>query len=226
MAQDRDAMNRIILIQHCQSEHHVNDLTGGWTDTPLTHLGRQQAAAIAVRLRRDLVDTPCRLYASDLKRAAQTAEIVGEELGLAVQSVPELREFNGGAATGKTRQWARENISREWSSSLFDAQPWDGAETWREFHARTSACLENLSGTHPSDSLPIVVTHGGALSTIVVWWLRLPVDALRERAPFSASPGSISVLARNPYDDPVIERLNDKSHLYQANLAEGKDLRC
>ena len=110
MAHNSDALNRIILIQHCQSEHHVNGMTGGWTDTPLTHLGRQQAAAIAARLKRDLAGTPCRLYASDLKRAAQTAEIVAEELALTVQHVPGLREFNGGAATGRTRQWAEENM--------------------------------------------------------------------------------------------------------------------
>lgn len=114
-------MNRIILIQHCQSAHHVNGMTGGWTDTPLTDLGRQQAAAIAARLKRDLADTPFQLYSSDLKRAAQTAEIVGEELGMTAQLVPDLREFNGGVATGKTREWANENISQEWSSCLFDS---------------------------------------------------------------------------------------------------------
>ncbi len=218
-------MNRIILIQHCQSEHHVNGMTGGWTDTPLTSLGRQQAAAIAARLNRDLANTPCQLYASDLKRAAQTAEIVNGELGVAVQYVPELREFNGGGATGKTRQWAKENVSQEWSSCLFDSRPWDEAETWREFHARICACMENLHKSHSSDRLPIVVTHGGTLSNIVTWWLRLPLNVLPERTPFVASPASISVLRRNQYDNPVIERLNDRSHLYHAGLASGEDLR-
>ena len=33
-------MRKIIVIQHCQSEHHINNMTGGWTDTPLTELGR------------------------------------------------------------------------------------------------------------------------------------------------------------------------------------------
>lgn len=36
-------MRKIILIQHCQSEYHINNLTGGWTDTSLTDLGQKQA---------------------------------------------------------------------------------------------------------------------------------------------------------------------------------------
>jgi len=31
-------MVKIILIQHCQSEHHINNMSGGWTDTSLTEL--------------------------------------------------------------------------------------------------------------------------------------------------------------------------------------------
>ena len=200
-------------------------MTGGWTDTPLTELGRQQAAAIAARLKHDLGDTLSRLYSSDLKRAAQTAEIVGNELELSAHFFPELREFNGGQATGRTRQWAKENVSREWSSCLFDSRPWDDAETWREFHARVSACMDNILKSHPSDHLAILVTHGGALGNIVTWWLGIPLDVLPERTPFAASPASISVLGKNHYDNHVIERLNDRSHLYQAGLTGGEDLR-
>lgn len=36
-------MGNIILIQHCQSEHHINNISGGWTDTPLTKVGKNQA---------------------------------------------------------------------------------------------------------------------------------------------------------------------------------------
>lgn len=155
-------MKQIILIQHCQSKHHVNGMTGGWTDSPLTELGRKQAATIGTRLKNDLTDVSCRLYASDLLRASQTAQIVGEELGLKVQLMTELREFNNGSAIGKTKQWARENLSAQWSSDLFDSRPWPQAETWREFHARIAGCMDDLLTSHPADKLPIIVTHGGA----------------------------------------------------------------
>ena len=216
-------MNRIILIQHCQSEHHVNGMTGGWTDTPLTDLGRSQAAAIAARLKRDLADTPCQLYSSDLKRAAQTAEVVGQELGLTVQSVPDLREFNTGIAAGMTRQEAamHEAPMPEGGPGI-DRRPFDGSETWREFYARTSACMDRLRKDFMG--LPIIVSHGGTQQNIIAWWLKLLADMLGEVS-FIATPGSISVLGVSKWNERAIERLNDRSHLYQAGLAGGEDLR-
>ena len=43
-------MKLILLIQHCQSEHHVRGMAEGWTDTSLTDLGRKQAESIGIRL--------------------------------------------------------------------------------------------------------------------------------------------------------------------------------
>lgn len=215
-------MNRIILIQHCQSEHHVNGMTGGWTDTPLTGLGRQQAVAIAGRLKHDLADMPCQLYSSDLKRAAQTAEIVGEELELTVQSVPELREFNNGIAAGMTKKEARmhEAPMPEGGPGI-DRRPFREAETWREFYARVSACMDCLRNDF--QELPIIVSHGGTQNNIIAWWLRLSADMLAEVS-FTATPGSISVLGTNKWNERAIKRLNDISHLYHAGLANGGDL--
>lgn len=44
-------MKRVITIQHCQSEQHVNGIMGGWNDWELTELGREQARRIGERLR-------------------------------------------------------------------------------------------------------------------------------------------------------------------------------
>ena len=41
-------------MRHGQSEHHISDLTGGWTDDCLTELGRLQAARVASRLEREI----------------------------------------------------------------------------------------------------------------------------------------------------------------------------
>ncbi|SDG36099.1 Histidine phosphatase superfamily (branch 1) [Fontibacillus panacisegetis] len=73
-------MRQIYVIQHCQSEHHVNNMTGGWTDTPLTELGKRQAEAVGIRLQKNLDPNEYSLYASDLMRASQTASIIGEQL--------------------------------------------------------------------------------------------------------------------------------------------------
>ena len=216
-------MKSLILIQHCQSEHHVNNMTGGWTDTPLTELGRRQANCLGTRLKNEIGQIPCRIYSSDLKRAFQTAEIVGEALGIVPISVPGLREFNAGIATGKTEEWAAQHVNKE-NWSLFDWRGFPGGETWREFYSRASNCMADLVKTHDEEYLPILVTHGGTTSCIVAWWLGLELDVLPERTPFTGVPASISVLRRNQHGNHVIERLNDQVHLYEAGLSGGMRL--
>jgi probable phosphoglycerate mutase len=213
-------MKAMIVIQHCQSEHHVNNMTGGWTDTPLTELGRRQAASIGARLKQELVGIQCQIYSSDLKRASQTAEIVGNELGIVPISVPGLREHNSGEATGKTREWAEKHINMD-NFSLFDWAGFPGAETWREFYARISNCMDELVKKHDPEVLPIIVTHGGSTSCIVTWWLGLELDSLPERTPFTGVPASINALKQNRYGNHVIDRLNDQVHLYKAGLSGG-----
>lgn len=214
-------MNRIILIRHCQSAHHVDTSAG--PDSDLTDLGRRQAAAIAARLMRDLAGASCRLYTSDLKRAAQTAKAITQALGLTATAAVELREGYSAPRPNNRPEPAGSGGDAR-TQFLFDSRPAPEIETWREFHARVCTFMDGLVDSLEPGQMPIVVTHGGTMSNIVTWWLRLPLDVLPERTPFAASPASISVLRRNQYDNPVIERLNDISHLYQAGLADGRDI--
>ncbi|CAM4495729.1 putative phosphoglycerate mutase [Paenibacillus endophyticus] len=208
-------MGRIILVQHCQSEHHINEMSGGWTDTPLTELGRRQAEIIAKKLRDGLDSSEYILYSSDLLRASQTAEIIGEQLGLDVNINKELREINTGYAAGKTKEWASANRNPRTGSSFdLDYQEFQNGETWRQFYRRVCDCLELLYETNKKNLL--IVTHGGTLAYITAWWLQFSEQMLGT-AYFSASPASISVLTRNAFNQNVLEVFNDSSHLSLLN---------
>jgi broad specificity phosphatase PhoE len=209
-------MKPIILVRHAQSQHHVNGLTGGWTDTGLTDLGRRQAACLASRLKHELEDKPVRFYCSDLKRASQTAEIVGQEIGVAAQLVPELREFNNGIAAGML--WEEANkIRREPTEPFFDWQPYPQSETWRQFYLRTVECMDHLIGEQ--EEFLLMVTHGMTLVNIVAWWLQLDAGIL-SKVSFRTHPTGISVLRIDQWGSHELERLNDTAHLYAAGLAE------
>ncbi len=84
-------MQELVIIQHCQSEHHVNELTGGWTDTSLTHLGRRQAYNISERLETLKSIHEFRIISSDLIRTRETAEIINLKLKLPLTSDNRLR---------------------------------------------------------------------------------------------------------------------------------------
>ena len=204
-----------ILVRHAQSEHHVKRLTGGWTDAGLTELGRRQAACLASRLKREIGDTPCHLHCSDLKRALQTAVIIGREIGVTPNPVSELRELNNGVAAGKSLEEAK-RYALELTTPVLDWQPYPQAETWRQFHSRVTTCMGQL--TRNQDAPLLVVTHAGAIINIVAWWLQLDIDML-DKVSFHASPASLTVLRVNRWNEHAIERLNDTAHLYATGLA-------
>jgi broad specificity phosphatase PhoE len=209
-------MRPIILVRHAQSQHHVNGLTGGWTDTGLTDLGRRQAACLASRLRQEFEGMPVRFCCSDLKRALQTAEIVGQEIGVTPQSVPGLREFNNGVAAGMLWEEA-DKIRCEPTEPFIDWRPYPEAETWGQFYWRVANAMDRL--IEEQDGLLLLVTHGGTLVNIVVWWLPLSGKVF-PKVSFGAHPASISVLRVNQWGEHMLERLNDTAHLYAAGLAE------
>jgi probable phosphoglycerate mutase len=213
-------MRTLLLIRHGQSQHHLNGLTGGWTDTPLTERGRRQVEALAGRLQEVLAGVPARMFASDFIRAVQTAEIVGRALGLPFDRVPGLREINNGVAAGMAREEAHPLRSPP-TEPLLDWRPYPGGETWREFYTRVAACMDEL--TREQEDLLILVSHGGTIIHQVAWWLRLGMDTLGHTW-FDAHPASLTVLRVNQWGDRTIERLNDVAHLVAAGLAEAVTL--
>ncbi|MCC2686947.1 MAG: Phosphoglycerate mutase [Paenibacillaceae bacterium] len=208
-------MRKIVVIQHCQSEHHINNMTGGWTDTPLTELGRKQAELLGEKLKSVLKDNDdgekFTLYSSDLLRAKQTADIVGARIGLPAAYDRELREVNLGVANGQTKAWAHKHrIPRPSAGFDIDYREYLHAESWRQFYDRVCRCLERICAADPNHL--IIVTHGGTLGYIIAWWLGLTPEML-EKAYFPTLPGSYSLLHSNGYNQRTLRQLNDTAHL-------------
>lgn len=90
-----------MAVRHGQSTWNVEHRFTGQADPPLSELGLRQAAALGEACRRLEVST---VLSSDLRRAARTAEVVGEALGLpATVEIPDLRERWSDGLTGRTR---------------------------------------------------------------------------------------------------------------------------
>jgi broad specificity phosphatase PhoE len=205
-------MGRIILVQHCQSEHHINDMSGGWTDTPLTDLGRKQAEQIGLKLKERINSNDCILYSSDLLRASQTAEIIGRHLELETTKNSGLREINTGVATGKTKEWAKANRKpRTGDVFNIDHQEFEEGETARQFYARVCGCIDGIYASDNDKDL-VIVTHGGTVAYIVSWWMNFPPEVL-PKTHFSSSVASISILSKNLFGQNALILFNDTSHL-------------
>ena len=142
-------MATLLLIRHGETDWNAEHRWQGHADVPLNARGREQAKALAEELAPEGVDA---IYASDLSRARDTAEIVGARLGVPVVVDPDLREIDVGG---------REGLTREEVAQRFPDGGWDG-ET-REQHAeRVLRALHRIADRHP-DGRVVVVGHGGTL---------------------------------------------------------------
>lgn len=201
-------IQRILLIRHGEAEHLVSDLTGGWTDTRLTPLGVRQARRTGKALAALLKDTKFQLYASDLRRARQTAEWIGQAVGKAPIITPHLREISNGAAANRTRAEAKA-MYQPFTQPRLDWQPYPGAETWRAFLARLVPFLQSLPDSPPT---AVLVTHANALVATVQWWLEMK-DDLIERTQFFFDPCSITDLRISHWGLKLVRTLNNTTHL-------------
>ena len=152
-------MTELLLVRHGETDWNAEGKLQGHTDRPLNDYGRRQAKALADRFAGDSIDA---VYASDLSRARETAEILGEKLGLPVVVDPDLREKNWGNWEGLTSD---ERLHIEFEG-----------ETSEAHRDRTLNAVQRIVERHP-DGRVVVVTHGGSLRRIqaAVSGVALPV---------------------------------------------------
>src|SRR6202012_3729504 len=98
----------LLLARHGQTDDNLEPLRAqGFRDTPLNEVGLGQARALAERVTTIGLAS---LWCSDLSRAAETARIVGERVGLTPRADPRLREGNRGDWEGRLfREIARDD---------------------------------------------------------------------------------------------------------------------
>ncbi len=211
----------LLLLRHGKTEWN---LSGRWqgqaADTPLTELGRQQARIVAGRL----CSYPIRaIYSSDLLRAFETAEIIGQALGgLPVIAEPALRESDIGAWTGLT--WDEITVRYPVEvAAMYAGQEVrrGGGETYGELQARLAAVAEAIVARHPGQTV-LVVSHGAALRSLVAHALDASLAQMHRIA--IGGNTAISVLQMR-YGHLRLVSYNDTAHLdnglFQESNAEG-----
>ena len=94
-------MATLILARHGETDWNRDGIWQGHGDPPLNELGRRQAAELAERMADVEIEA---LYSSDLRRAYETAEIVGRAKGVEITADPDLREMDVGSWSGLTTE--------------------------------------------------------------------------------------------------------------------------
>jgi len=161
-------MNRLGLIRHGITPWNQEGRFQGHTDIRLAPEGIQQAELLAARLREDAgLKSWDFIYSSDLSRAAMTAQIVADALGLKEIHYDErLREVSGGLLDGTTEE---ERVTK-WGENWYDDRETLGLETEEESARRGLQCIEALVGEHPGKRI-LLVSHGTFLSYVLNYLL-------------------------------------------------------
>ncbi|MBR3739089.1 MAG: histidine phosphatase family protein [Clostridia bacterium] len=182
-------MKTIILVQHTESEHHINGCIGAWQDWQLTQRGREQALRIGEWLRDAGCDGTWSMFVSPQLRARQTAEEINRFLGLTPVIREELREVNAGEGNGKTREWYREHAAPRGPAFDPDHRDFPGAESDRELWDRLLPFYRDMMAS--SEERILVVSHGTTLSFLQSMLCGQSVED-RGRFRFSGAGGSLS----------------------------------
>ena len=201
-------MKTIITIQHTQSIHHTNGMVGSWTDWDLSELGVQQAWKIGEKLKKELAGKKFKMYSSDLKRAKQTADIVGECLGIYPVLKSELRERNLGRCCGQSVNWLRENLENQ--EKTIDDRLFSDAESRRDEWNRLKPFFDEIMRNEEENI--IIVSHGDLLSVFNSMFLGLNVESLNQSEMFGLA-GGVSFMYENDDCKRFIKRISDTSYI-------------
>ena len=152
------------FIRHGQTADNVAGILQGHRDTPLDEIGRQQARITAERLRKEPCDA---VFSSDLLRAFETAQIIGEAAGVVPVACRELREWHLGELEGQPSLELWKNhfgIMNCFNEDLGDI-PVPGGESRYTFEKRVALCIEEIADRCVGKHV-IIVTHTGTMHTL------------------------------------------------------------
>ncbi|MBM3407173.1 MAG: histidine phosphatase family protein [Betaproteobacteria bacterium] len=201
-------MTELIFIRHGVTDWNLERRFQGCIDIELNAEGLAQARLTAERL----AGMPlAAVYASDLRRARQTAEPIARAIGVSVAVEPGLRERHYGVFEGRTH----DELSRDhpeayqhWRDRVPDYALPGGGESLLTLRERVQAQMDRLAARHPGQTI-VAVTHGGVLDSIYRIAAGLAPDAPRR---FELNNASINRIGWDGERFHVID-WGDISHL-------------
>jgi len=119
------------------------------------------------------------IVTSPLRRCAEFAHALGQQLGLGVSEEPRLKEVAFGSWEGRTAEELRRHdpdvLARFYRDPVHQ-RPAD-AEPLTHFRSRVYAAFAELLETHRGRHL-LVVTHAGVMRAVVAYVLNAPIETL------------------------------------------------
>jgi phosphoserine phosphatase len=198
---------KLVIIRHGETMWNLQKRTQGVTDIPLSPNGVEQAGLTRDALRSEVIAAA---YASPLKRALNTAEIICEGNHVQVEPKPELMEFAFGVWEGMAFHEIEEHYPAEmetWKASPHRFSVL-GSETLQIAAKRLRRFISGIESVHSNDTV-LVVAHSITSRLIIADAIGLPIKNLHALRMDNAGISVIDFRA----DGNVLRTMNDTSHL-------------
>jgi broad specificity phosphatase PhoE len=190
----------ILLARHGETDWNRENRFQGHADPPLNDTGRAQAAELAAALANEPLAA---VYASPLRRAFETAQVVGAPHGLEPAPVDALREVDVGSWQGLTRPEIEERFPEQFARWLDYRQGWEDGESYEEMGRRVLAALLELAAAHEGERI-LVVSHGGPVRAAYAVADGIEHSEARRRGPVVAN----AFVAEFAVEDGVLRRVD------------------
>jgi broad specificity phosphatase PhoE len=164
-----EGTRRLQVIRHGATKLNNDDVSvdriRGWKDIPLSDDGKKEANRLAKVIKADKKQIPDHLFTSDLKRAADTAKIIGAAIDLTAKATRDLRPWNVGDLAGETTEKALPVLAVHVRKKPDEPLP-DG-ESFDDFQNRLfSGLLKILAG---NEGVVAIVTHHRCDRALHAW---------------------------------------------------------
>ncbi len=172
-------MLKLFLIRHGETAANQEGCYQGSTDNPLSHVGREQAKSVKETL--SGIDF-AKVFATDLKRSQETAQIISGWAPEKINIIPQLRERHFGIWENMSYKKIKADYPDLYRSWL--DQPHltviPEAETNQAIETRVKDGLKLLSGhyDHTEDQNYLLVGHGGINRVILMHYTGMPASSL------------------------------------------------
>jgi broad specificity phosphatase PhoE len=148
---------KLYFIRHGSTDLNDQKLLRGWLDPPLNDLGSSQGEMLADYLKEEDIS---KIYSSDLIRARDTADMIGDSLGLPFETTQALRPINFGDLQGQPLEKIQPKLNwimKQWEFDPNITVP--NGESFKSFQDRTYNFITNVINTADEEDGIFFVTH-------------------------------------------------------------------
>jgi len=208
----------LFLVRHAESTWNHQKKMQGQKDPPLSPFGRQEAKRLARRFKGLKFAAA---YASPLKRAYETAEIItGKKRKLVCDNG--LMEIGLGEWEGKTVSQIKKAYGDDFArwAQMPSRVAIPGGEVFRDFIARVKTTMRAIERKHREGNV-LLVCHGGVISTYATQIFSVPPDDIWL---FTVRNASLTIVEVKPTAHRIVT-FNDTGHLASLTDIKRTDVR-